>query len=96
MKNTKITLALVYGFILMILIVSLSSCTENNRAKVWGGTANINLPKGKKLITITWKENQLWYLMRDMKADEQVENYSFHEESSWGLIEGTVIINENK
>lgn len=49
MKKTKITLMLIYGFILMILIVSLSSCTENSRAKHWGGNAEINLPKGKKI-----------------------------------------------
>lgn len=77
-------------------VMILTSCTENNRAKNWGGSATIDLPKGKKLVTITWKENQLWYLMRDMKTDEQADSYSFHEESSWGLIEGTVIIKESK
>lgn len=95
MTAKHIRYIMIIAFIALIIIV-LASCTSNTRAKNWGGNANIDLPQGKKLVTITWKENQLWYLMRDMKADEQAESYSFHEESSWGLIEGTVIINENK
>ncbi len=77
-------------------IVLLTSCTQNSRAKNWGGSATIDLPKGKKLVTITWKESQMWYLTRDIRKDEQVETYTFSEESAWGLIEGTVIIQENK
>lgn len=75
----------------------MTSCTENTRAKTFGGTAKIELPKGKKLVNITWKDDgQLWYLTRDMKTDEIAESYSFQENSKWGLIEGTVNIIENK
>lgn len=52
-------------FILSLIAIS---CTQNNRAKNWGGQAEYTLPKGQKLINITWKETNLWYLTRPMKG----------------------------
>ena len=74
----------------------LFSCTENARVKAFGGNGTINLPKGRKLINITWKEAQVWYLTRPMRPDEIAESYQFQEESSWGMIEGTYNIIESK
>jgi hypothetical protein len=74
----------------------LVSCTENSRVKNFGGTGNINLPQGQKLVNVTWKENQIWYLTRKMKKDETPETYQFQEESSWGVVEGTYNIRETK
>ena len=72
------------------------SCTENSRVKHFGGTGDINLPQGQKLVNVTWKETQIWYLTRKMRADETPETYQFQEESSWGVVEGTYIIHESK
>ena len=80
----------------MVLGLGLFSCTENSRVKNFGGTGNINLPQGQKLVNVTWKENQIWYLTRRMKADETPETYQFQEESSWGVVEGTYNIRETK
>jgi hypothetical protein len=77
-----------------LIIISLSSCTQNQRAKQYGGTATVKLPQGKKLINVTWKEENLWYLTRDRKEGEKAEQYSFKEESSLGVIQGTVIFQE--
>lgn len=82
--------------ILAISAIALVSCTENNRAKNWGGTANVNLEPNRKLVTVTWKDNQLWYLTRPMDSSDKAETYNFQEESSWGLVEGTVVIVESK
>lgn len=79
-----------------IAILSLVSCTENSRVKNWGGEGTINLPKGRKLINVTWKENQIWYLTRPMDSTDVAETYQFHEESSWGVVEGTYNIIETK
>ena len=79
-----------------MLAISLAACTENSRVKNWGGEGTINLPKGRKLVNITWKENQVWYLTRPMNASDSAETYQFHEESSWGAIEGTYNIVETK
>jgi hypothetical protein len=76
--------------------VMVTSCTENERVKAWGGEGTINLPKGKKLVNVTWKETQVWYLTKDMDSNDVAETYEFHEESSYGVIEGTYKIIESK
>lgn len=81
-------------FILLALLVT--SCTENARVKHWGGEGTIVLPPGRKLINVTWKENNLWYLTRPMVSTDTAEKYQFSEESSWGAIEGTYNIIETK
>lgn len=78
------------------VIAMLGSCTENNRVKNWGGEGTINLPKGRKLVNVTWKNTQVWYLTRPMTSTDVAETYQFHEESSWGMIEGTYNIIETK
>jgi uncharacterized lipoprotein YehR (DUF1307 family) len=78
------------------VIVSMASCTQNERAKQFGGTATIDLPQGQKLVNITWKEDQIWYLTRPMGASDSAETYTFQEESSYGVMEGTVILKESK
>lgn len=80
----------------MVLGLGLFSCTENARVKNFGGTGDINLPQGQKLVNVTWKENQIWYLTRKMREDETPETYQFQEESSWGVVEGTYNIRETK
>lgn len=70
------------------------SCTDNTRVKHFGGTQTITLPKGKKLVTATWKESNLWYLTRDAKVGENPERLVFSEESNFNTFEGTVIFQE--
>ena len=83
-------------FLAIMLGVMVTSCTENNRVKNWGGEGTINLPKGRKLVTVTWKETQVWYLTRPMTSNDVAETYQFQEESSWGVMEGTYTIVETK
>jgi hypothetical protein len=78
------------------VIAMLGSCTDNNRVKNWGGEGTINLPKGRKLVNVTWKNTQVWYLTRPMTSTDVAETYQFHEESSWGVMEGTYNIIETK
>jgi hypothetical protein len=79
-----------------LVAITLASCTENARVKSWGGEGTINLPKGQKLVTITWKETQVWYLTRPMNSTDKAETYKFQEESSLGVMEGTYNIVETK
>ena len=81
---------------IIMIAFSMTSCTQNQRAKNFGGNANIELPKGQKLITATWKDDNLWYLVRPMRADETPETYKFVEESSWGVLEGSYTIKETR
>jgi len=84
----------VLSIVLGVFLVT--SCTENSRVKMFGGTGSIMLPRGKKLVTVTWKDIQVWYLTRPMREDEKPETYEFQEESNWGMVEGTYNIIETK
>jgi hypothetical protein len=90
MKKKRI---LLFGVLSVLLFVS---CTQNSRARNFGGTANIELPKGEKLVTVTWKGEEIWYLTRPMSDNDVAETYTFNESSSWGIMEGKVIISEKK
>ena len=72
------------------------SCSDNTRVKNFGGTMVIDLPKGQKLVTATWKGEQMWYLYRPMESNERPVESRFQEKSSHGLVEGTVIIKESR
>jgi hypothetical protein len=83
-------------FLAIMVGVITTSCTENSRVKAWGGEGTINLPKGRKLVNVTWKETEVWYLTKAMDSNDVAETYQFQEESSWGLVEGTYNIVETK
>lgn len=80
--------------VLSILMVALTSCTGNRMAKKFGGTQTIELEAGKKLEVVTWKDDNLWLLTRDRVEGEKIEYYEFKESSSFGILEGTININE--
>jgi hypothetical protein len=84
------------SLLIWLFSCSLSACTDNQNAKNYGGTAEITLPAGEKLITATWKDTDLWYLTRPMLATDSAITYTFKEKSSFGMMEGTYIIHEAK
>ena len=88
MKKTIVLIA--------VMMMTLVSCTENSRVKNFGGQGTINLPQGRKLVNVTWKETEIWYLTRPMDSTDVAQTYQFHEESSWGMVEGTFNIVETK
>jgi len=71
-----------------------TSCTENERAKSFGGTMRVDIKKGDRLVEATWKESQLWYLTTKADSGHAPKVYTFQEESSFGMMEGTVIFKE--
>lgn len=86
---------IIVGLIAIVALVS-TSCTENSRAKRWGGSMKIELEPGQKLVDVTWKETSLWYMTKPMDSTDVAERYEFVEESSWGIVEGKVIFVESK
>jgi hypothetical protein len=80
----------------LVVAVLAVGCTQNQRARQFGGTANEVLPPGRKLVIATWKQDNLWILTRPMKSNEVAEVYEFTESSSFGLVEGKVVIKEQK
>lgn len=82
--------------LVIVLFLSLSSCTENVRARNFGGQEIIDLPKGKKLVMATWKESDLWYLTEDMDSLYKPQERFFSEKSSFGVMEGSIVFIESK
>jgi len=85
--------------ILIIACIStllMTGCTEQNLTRSFGGNMTINLEPNEKLEEITWKEDELWYLTRPMRDDEEPETHSFKESSNFGIFEGTVTIAETR
>ena len=83
-------------FLAFVFLVFNSGCTVNARAKNYGGTMTITLPRGEKLENATWKDNACWYLVRPMRNDELAERHEFREKSSMGIIEGKIIFVESR
>ena len=79
---------------LITTLLLLSSCTSNERTRLYGGTQAMTLPPCTKLVNITWKEANLWYLTRRMRPDETPEFWTFDETSSFGVLNATITIQE--
>lgn len=73
----------------IILCLVLISCTDNHRARSYGGTETIKLKPNEKFINITWKETSLWIITEDTLTN----TIYCREKSSFGLMEGQIIIN---
>jgi len=80
--------------LITIICIILTGC--NPVARKMGGDMTVQLKPGEKLVNITWKESSLWFLTRPMRANETAETYKFKEDSTWGVLEGTVTIVEQK
>ena len=87
-----------YLWLLAVALITVSAigCTANQRAKNFGGKQTINVPAGEKIIDVTWKDDSIWYATRPMRDDEQPETVSFHQESSFGVFEGSVTFVESR
>ena len=80
--------------ITIFLAIAFSGC--NAIARQWGGTTTVDLEPGRKFIDITWKDNSLWVLTKEMNEGDTAETYYFEEDANFGILEGTVIIKEHK
>jgi len=91
--------ALLY-FILLVtfttIMFTFGGCTDNMKVKQYGGSAEMYLPKGQKLVVMTWKDDNLWTLTKPMTSTDIAETYTFSEESNFGVFEGTYIVHEVK
>lgn len=76
--------------VLVGLTAILSSCTEQQVKKQYGGTIEIKLPAGEKLMEATWKGEDLFYLTEPMEEEYKPKVKMFREHSSWGVMETNV------
>lgn len=75
-------------------VLAITGC-DQLVTRQFGGKQTIDLPCGKKLVNVTWKGNDLWFLTRDAQPNESFTGYKFNESSGLGVFEGTVTINES-
>lgn len=82
--------------IAFFLAAAILGCTENERVRSFGGTQTIQLAPGVRLVNVTWKASELWILTRPVnpQGDSKPTTYTFQEKSSFGLMEGTLVLVE--
>ena len=81
----------------MLGLIVVSCITDNQMARQYGGTEEISLLPGQRLVNATWKEANLWYLTEDMPIDYvPKKNVYFKEKSNYGLAEGTIVFHESR
>lgn len=87
----------IYSALIVLFIgFGLSSCTENQRARTFGGTATIQVEPGKKVMMATWKDEDLFYMVEDMEPDYKPHDKTLIESSSFGVIESKVVFKESR
>jgi len=69
-----------------VAVAFLASCTDNQRARQFGGTETVDIPEGRILVNCTWKEEDLWILTKDTTTGKMY----FNEKSSFGVLEGEI------
>lgn len=83
--------------VILASMMILSSCTQNERVKRFGGSATIDIPADRQFVNVTWKENDLWVVTKTRTTSDTLRNvYQLQESSSWGILEGTYTINETR
>lgn len=80
--------------IIMVLVMVLTGCTQQDLTRDFGGDMVITLEAGEKLEEIVWMDYNLWYLTRPMREGEEPETHIFRESSEFGKYEGTITIIE--
>lgn len=87
-----------WGVLLLIAVGDLLivACTDQSVARNWGGAASVEVPCDQVLFDVTWKEDSLWYATSPARAGWEPQVYTYHESSSFGLVQGTVTFTEHR
>lgn len=97
MKENKV---LKIGFIMLLIGVILfgvgTACTENERAKTFGGKMTVMIENDQKFVNATWKDSDLWVLTRQRKPEDKYDVFKFVEKSTFGVLEGEITFIEKE
>jgi len=74
----------------------LTSCTDNQRTKAFGGSMSVQIPCDQQVFDVTWKGEDLWYATQPAPSDWKPAQKRFTEYSSYGMIQGEVVLNESR
>ena len=81
--------------VILLMFLCLTSC-EQSITRTLGGTTKIELESGEKLVEVTWKGDDIWYLVEPMDSDYVPKTKTFKESSRIGVLEGKVIFYEKR
>ena len=81
--------------VLLFGLICFASC-QNTIVKTCGGSMTIKLEKGQKLMEVTWKGDDVWYLTEPMDSDYVPKTKVFQEDSRFGVLEGKITFIESK
>jgi len=81
--------------VILLMFLCLTSC-EQTITRTMGGTTKIELEPGEKLVEVTWKYNDIWYLVEPMDSNYVPKTKIFKEKSRAGILEGKVIFYEKR
>ena len=80
----------------MITLLLLLSCTDNQRTKVFGGSMAVQVPCDQQVFDVTWKGENFWYATQPTTSGWNPQTKRFIEYSSYGLVEGEVLLVESR
>ena len=86
----------IYLLLSLLTILSFTSCTEQERARNFGGKIEIEVPAGYKVTSATWKEAELFYFMEPMEEGYVPTEKKFIESSCYGFWESEVTFKEKR
>jgi hypothetical protein len=92
----KLLIVVIVLLVILIAAVMLNGCTKQGRAFYTGGKMSLDLPVGKKLVMVSWKDGDLWYLVRPYREGETPETYTYAAKTAYGVWEGEVTLVEHK
>jgi len=95
-KKIALTLVLLTLILMVSVGVLIVGCTEQMRARTFGGNANEEVPCGHKIFDVTWKGDDLWIATQPMGPEDVPRTITFVESSSFGMGEGTVTFKESR
>ena len=80
---------------LVITAIAFISC-DQALTRSMGGTTKVQLEPGEKLLEVTWKGDNIWYLVEPMDSNYIPKTKTFKESSTTGILEGKVIFIETR
>ena len=81
---------------LITALFSLLACTDNQRTKAFGGEMTIKVPCDQTVFDVTWKGENLWYATQPAGQGWKPEKKVFTEYSSYGIVQGQVVLLESR
>lgn len=82
--------------IALAALMMMASCTEQQMVRSYGGKMEIKLPKGEKLMMVTWKRLDLFYLTEPMDSGYVPKKKVLRENSNFGVWESEITFIERR